>query len=90
MTPENKHDALTQGAASLPSLGAIGAYLLGVPVEKWAATAGLVFIMLQAVYMLPGYTHSITNLSDTDDLVTVMWANECFDPQHPDTFYEEV
>ncbi len=53
MTPENKHDdALTQGAASLPSLGAIGAYLLGVPVEKWAATAGLVFIVLQAVYML--------------------------------------
>lgn len=52
MTPENKDDALTQGAASLPSLGAIGAYLLGVPVEKWAATAGLVFIVLQAVYML--------------------------------------
>ena len=52
MTPEGKHDALTQGAASLPSLGAIGAYLLGVPVEKWAAAAGLVFIMLQAVYML--------------------------------------
>ena len=45
---------------------------------------------IEAVQMLPGYTHSITNLSDTDDLVTVMWANECFDPQHPDTFYEEV
>lgn len=45
---------------------------------------------IEAVHMLPGYTHSITNLSDTDDLVTVMWANECFDPQHPDTFYEEV
>lgn len=45
---------------------------------------------IEAVRMLPGYTHSITNLSDTDDLVTVMWANECFDPQRPDTFYEEV
>ena len=40
--------------------------------------------------MLPGHTHSITNLSGTDDLVTLMWANECFDPQHPDTFFEEV
>ena len=45
---------------------------------------------IEAVHMLPGYTHSITNLSKTDDLVTLMWANECFDPQHPDTFYEEV
>ena len=45
---------------------------------------------IEAVHMLPGYTHSITNLSDTEDLVTVMWANECFDPQHPDTFFEEV
>ena len=45
---------------------------------------------IEAVHMLPGYTHSITNLSKTDDLVTLMWANECFDPQHPDTFFEEV
>ena len=45
---------------------------------------------IEAVHMLPGYTHSITNLSDTDDLVTVMWANEAFDPEHPDTFYEAV
>ena len=45
---------------------------------------------IEAVHMLPGYTHNITNLSDTDDLVTVMWANECFDPSRPDTFYEEV
>lgn len=42
------------------------------------------------VEMLPGFTHSITNLSATDDLVTVMWANEPFDPQNPDTYYEEV
>lgn len=45
---------------------------------------------LRVVEMIPGYTHSITNLSDTDDLVTVMWANEPFDPENPDTYYEEV
>ncbi len=45
---------------------------------------------MQAVHMLPGYTHNIINLSHTEDLVTVMWANEWFDPQHPDTFGEEV
>lgn len=45
---------------------------------------------LRAVHMLPGYTHSITNLSDTEKLVTVMWANEPFDPLHPDTFFEIV
>lgn len=45
---------------------------------------------MRVVEMAPGYTHSITNLSDTDDLVTVMWANEPFDPSNPDTFYEEV
>lgn len=43
-----------------------------------------------AVHMLPGYTHNIINLSDTENLVTVMWANESFDPDHPDTYYEEV
>lgn len=42
------------------------------------------------VEMLPGFTHSITNLSEADDLVTVMWANEPFDPDNPDTYYEEV
>ena len=45
---------------------------------------------IEAVHMLPGYTHNIINLSDTQDLVTVMWANECFDPQKPDTFFEPV
>ena len=45
---------------------------------------------IQAVHMLPGYTHNIINLSDTEDLVTVMWANECFDPNKPDTFFEVV
>ncbi len=44
----------------------------------------------QAIQMLPGYTHNIINLSDTQNLVTVMWANEGFDPEHPDTFYEVV
>ena len=45
---------------------------------------------IQAVHMLPGYTHNIINLSDTENLVTLMWANEVFDPQHPDTFGEPV
>ena len=45
---------------------------------------------IEAVHMLPGYTHNIINLSDTDNLVTLMWANEQFDPSRPDTFYEEV
>ncbi|MBE6797097.1 MAG: SDR family oxidoreductase [Ruminococcaceae bacterium] len=44
----------------------------------------------QAVHMLPGYTHNIINLSNTNDLVTLMWANEQFDPSHPDTFFEKV
>ena len=45
---------------------------------------------IQAVHMLPGYTHNIINLSNTEKLVTVMWANEMFDPNHPDTFGEPV
>ena len=45
---------------------------------------------IQAVHMLPGYTHNIMNLSETEDLVTLMWANEIFDPNHPDTFFEPV
>ena len=45
---------------------------------------------IEAVHMLPGYTHNIINLSETENLVTVMWANEQFDSEHPDTFFEEV
>lgn len=45
---------------------------------------------IEAVHMLPGYTHNIINLSETDNLVTVMWANEQFNPNHPDTFFEVV
>ena len=45
---------------------------------------------IEAVHMLPGYTHNIINLSDTENLVTVMWCNECFDPEHPDTYAEKV
>ena len=45
---------------------------------------------IQAVHMIPGYTHNIINLSETENLVTLMWANEIFDPAHPDTFYEPV
>ena len=45
---------------------------------------------IQAVHMLPGYTHNIINLSDTEDLVTVMYCNEIFNPDKPDTFFEKV
>lgn len=45
---------------------------------------------IEAIHMLPGYTHNIINLSETEDLVTVMWANEAFDPSKPDTFFEIV
>lgn len=45
---------------------------------------------IEAVHMLPGYTHNIINLSESENLVTVMWANESFDPDHPDTFFEPV
>ena len=45
---------------------------------------------IEAVHMLPGYTHNIINLSQTENLVTLMWANEQFDPNHPDTFFEVV
>ena len=45
---------------------------------------------IEAVHMLPGYTHNIINLSDTEDLVTVMYCNEVFDALHPDTFFEKV
>lgn len=45
---------------------------------------------IEAVHMLPGYTHNIINLSETEDLVTVMWANEPFDPARPDTYFDPV
>ena len=45
---------------------------------------------IQAVHMLPGYTHNIINLSDTEALITLMWANELFDPERPDTYFEPV
>lgn len=45
---------------------------------------------ITVVDMIPGYTHNIINLSDTEELITIMWCNECFDPERPDTFYEEV
>lgn len=45
---------------------------------------------ITVVDMIPGYTHNIINLSETEDLVTLMWCNECFNPEKPDTFFEEV
>ncbi len=58
----------------------------GYPVIEFEVTGD----QMKAVHMLPGYTHNIINLSETQDLVTVMWANEVFDPNYPDTFYEQV
>ena len=45
---------------------------------------------IEAVHMLPGYTHNIINLSKTENLITVMWANELLDPNKPDTYFEPV
>jgi hypothetical protein len=45
---------------------------------------------ITVVDMIPGYTHRIVNLSETENLVTLLWCNECFDPERPDTFFEEV
>lgn len=45
---------------------------------------------IEAIHMLPGYTHNIINLSNSENLVTLMWANEQFDPKHPDTYFEKV
>lgn len=56
------------------------------PVMNFEVSGG----KIEAVHMLPGYTHNIINLSKTENLVTLMWANESFDPQHPDTFFEPV
>lgn len=56
------------------------------PVREYEVTGE----KLQCVYMLPGYAHNIINLSDTQDLVTVMWTDEIFDPKHPDTYHEDV
>lgn len=56
------------------------------PVDEYVVTGG----DMRVVEMIPGYTHSITNLSDDEDLVTVMWANEPFDSENPDTYYDLV
>ncbi|MDE5882704.1 MAG: capsular polysaccharide biosynthesis protein CapF, partial [Muribaculaceae bacterium] len=45
---------------------------------------------IRVVEMIPGYTHNIINLSETEDLVTLMWCNEPFDPAHPDTYFDPV
>ena len=56
------------------------------PVEEFRVSGD----RIQVVEMIPGYTHNIINLSETEDLVTFMWANEPFDPDKPDTFFERV
>ena len=78
---------VVSGTASI-KLRKVGADADGkpYPVDEYVVTGK----DMRVVEMIPGYTHTITNLSDTDDLVTVMWANEPFDPENPDTYYEEV
>ena len=78
---------VVSGTASI-KLRKVGANADGepCPVDEYVVTGE----DMRVVEMIPGYTHSITNLSGTDDLVTVMWANEPFDPENPDTYYEEV
>lgn len=78
---------VVSGAASI-KLRKVGRDAEGnpFPVDEYVVSGS----DLRVVEMIPGYTHSITNLSDTDDLVTVMWANEPFDPENPDTYFEEV
>ena len=78
---------VVSGTASI-KLRKVGADADGkpYPVDEYVVTGK----DMRVVEMIPGYTHSITNLSGTDDLVTVMWANEPFDPENPDTYYEEV
>lgn len=58
----------------------------GYPVIEFEVTGD----QMKAIQMIPGYTHNIINLSETQDLVTVMWANETFNPGNPDTFFEPV
>lgn len=57
---------------------------------QWDNEIAALLTQFQAVHMLPGYTHNIINLSETENLVTLMWANEMFDSSHPDTFGEPV
>ena len=52
--------------------------------------AGLPAEKLEVVEMIAGYTHNLINLSDTEDMVTVIWANACFDPNRPDTYFDPV
>ena len=61
-----------------------------IPVKNNEGAEGKKGDKIQAVHMLPGYTHNIINLSETEDLVTVMYCNEVFDPNRPDTFFEKV
>ena len=58
--------------------------------ELWTPSARRFECLLKAVHMIPGWTHNIINLSETENLVTVMTCNEIFNPNHPDTFFEPV
>ena len=57
---------------------------------RTASTCGISGTHMDVVEMIPGYTHNLINMSDTEDLVTLMWASEAFDPNRPDTYFEPV
>lgn len=84
---KNEKFIVVKGEA-LIQLRRVGAQADGTPypVEEFRVSGR----RIQAVEMIPGYTHNIINLSQTEELVTLMWANEPFDPARPDTFFEEV
>ena len=84
---KNEKFVVVQGEA-LIQLRRIGTQADGTlwPVKEFRVSGD----RIQVVEMIPGYTHNIINLSETDDLVTFMWANEPFDPVRPDTFFERV
>ena len=84
---KNEKFIVVKGEA-LIQLRRVGAQADGTPypVEEFRGSGR----RIQAVEMIPGYTHNIINLSQTEELVTLMWANEPFDPARPDTFFEEV
>lgn len=84
---KNEKFIVVKGEA-LIQLRRIGLQLDGspFPVEEFRVSGR----HIQVVEMIPGYTHNIINLSDTEELITLMWANESFDPEKPDTFFQEV
>ena len=86
---DGKHDLDVKGVNIVQAANA-KAQEVSVEEDMTASKAYASGDLIQVVHMLPGYTHNIINLSETENLVTLMWANEQFDRNHPDTFGEKV